>query len=111
MAKGVARHVSASRRTASSLTFMLNLLKQARATLSLLSSQDIRQRAETPVHIGLVADGSSAYAEMEDFLVPSSTPRPERQQRISQVHRANDATVPDVVHIVLYEPGLPCPQG
>ena len=90
---------------------MLNVLKQARAALSLLSSQEIRQTAETPVHIGLVADGSAAYAEMEDFLVPSTTPRPEWHQRISQVHRANDTNVPGHVDIVLYEPGLPCPQG
>ncbi len=90
---------------------MLNVLKQARAAFSLLRPQDILDAAEEPVHIGLVADGSSAYAEMEDFLVPAGTPRPEWRKRMSQVHRANDAAVPDRVDIVMYEPGLPCPQG
>ena len=77
----------------------------------MLRPQDIRDVAEQPVHIGLVADGSAAYAEMEDFLVPAGTPRPEWKLRINQVHRANDVKVPDRVDIVLYEPGLPCPQG
>jgi uncharacterized protein (DUF697 family) len=91
--------------------YMLNVIKQARAALSLLSSQDIRKSAETPVHIGLVADGSGAYAEMEDYLVPAGTPRAEWHQRLGQVHRANDVYVPDRVEIVLYEPGLACPAG
>ena len=90
---------------------MSNILKQARAAFSLLSSHEIQKSAEHPVHIGLVADGSSAYAEMEDFLVPAGTPRQEWRQRMGQVHRANDAQVPGRVELVLYEPGLPCPQG
>jgi hypothetical protein len=90
---------------------MLTVLKQAKAAFSLLSADEIRNQAETPVHFGLVADGSSAYAEMEEFLVPSTLPRPEWRQRMLQVHRANDADVPSNVDIVLYEPGLPCPSG
>ena len=90
---------------------MLNAFKQARAAFSLLKPQDILSSAETPVHFGLVADGSSAYAEMEDFLVPAGTPRAEWRQRMDQVHRANDASVPERVDLVLYEPGLACPRG
>ena len=90
---------------------MLKLMKQAKAAFSLLSADEIRKQADTPVHFGLVADGSGAYAEMEEFLVPSTLPRPEWRQRMMQVHRANDADVPANVDIVLYEPGLPCPAG
>uniref|UniRef100_Q023Y5 Uncharacterized protein n=1 Tax=Solibacter usitatus (strain Ellin6076) TaxID=234267 RepID=Q023Y5_SOLUE len=90
---------------------MLNVLKQARAAFSLLRPQDILESAERPVHVGLVADGSSAYAEMEDFLAPAGTPRAEWMRQMSQIHRANDPKVPERVDIVLYEPGLPCPQG
>ncbi len=90
---------------------MLKVLKQARAAFSLLSAGEILQQAESPVHIGLVADSSGAYAEMEDFLVPSTSPRQEWRRRIGQVHRANDPDVPAKVDIVLYEPGLPCPEG
>ena len=90
---------------------MLKVLKQAKAAFSLLSADEIRKQAEVLVHFGLVADGSGAYAEMEEFLVPSTLPRAEWRRRMCQVHRANDADVPANVDIVLYEPGLPCPAG
>ena len=90
---------------------MLNVLKQAKAAFSLLSADEIQKQAERPIHFGLVADGSSAYAEMEELLVPSDLPRPEWRERMGQVHRANDPDVISSVDIVLYEPGLPCPVG
>jgi hypothetical protein len=90
---------------------MLNVLKQAKSAFSLLSADEIRKQADLPVHFGLVADSSAAYAEMEEFLAPSTLPRQEWRQRISQVHRANDPNVPENVDIVLYEPGLPCPAA
>jgi hypothetical protein len=90
---------------------MLKLLKQARAAFSMLSAAEVRKRAEKPIHFGLVADSSGAYAEMEAFLVPGGSPREERQQRIRQIHRASDAEPPGQVDIVLYEPGISCPEG
>ena len=90
---------------------MLKVLKQAKAALSLLSADEIQKQAERPIHFGLVADGSAAYAEMEELLVPSTLPRPEWRERMSQVHRASDPDVISSVDIVLYEPGLPCPVG
>jgi uncharacterized protein (DUF697 family) len=90
---------------------MLKVLKQAKSAFSLLSADEIRKQAELPVHFGLVADSSGAYAEMEEFLVPSTLPRQEWRQRMTQVHRASDAKVPGKVDIVLYEPGLSCPMG
>jgi hypothetical protein len=90
---------------------MLKIMKQAKAAFSLLSADEIVKQSELPVHFGLVADGSNAYAEMEEFLAPATLPRQEWRERMSQVHRANDADVPSNVDIVLYEPGLPCPGG
>src|SRR5436190_234381 len=90
---------------------MLELLKQARAALSMLSADEVKNRADRPVTVGLVADGSSAYAEMEDFLVPERMPRSAWRTRMNQVYRANDPEVPVDVDLVLYEPGLACPQN
>jgi hypothetical protein len=90
---------------------MIKYFKQARAALSLLSADEVRARAEKPIHFGLVADSSGAYAEMEEFLVPHSLPRPERLRRLAQVYRANDVEPPSKVDIVLYESGLACPDG
>jgi len=90
---------------------MLKLLKQARAAFSMLSADEIRNRAEKPVHFGLVADNSGAYAEMEEFLLPSGLPAEHRRGAMELVHRASDPQPPEQVDIVLYEPGLSCPQG
>ena len=90
---------------------MLRLVKQARAAVSMLSADEVRQRADKPVHFGLVADSSGAYAEMEGFLAPAELPRLERMVRLGQIHRAGDPEPPSQVDVVLYEPGLACPKG
>jgi hypothetical protein len=90
---------------------MLRMIKQARAAISMLSADEVRQRAEKPVHFGLVADSSGAYAEMEAFLVPGNLARAERLRLIERIHRAHDPVPPSQVDIVLYEPGISCPQG
>ena len=78
---------------------------------SLLSAEEVTNRSQRPVTVGLVADGSGAYAEMEDYLVPDRMPRSTWRTRINQVYRANDPEVPSEVDVVLYEPGLACPQN
>src|SRR5947209_3542761 len=90
---------------------MLGVLKQARKAFGLLSPDEIRSRAARPLHVGLVADGSAAYAEMEDFLIPAGVQHASRVQLMEQVHRASDSDVPENVDLILYEPGIPCPPG
>jgi hypothetical protein len=89
---------------------MLRHLKQARAAFSMLSAQEVQKQAEHPVHFGLVADSSNAYAEIEDFLLAGMPPA-EREHRRAQIHWANEEEPPSQVDVVLYEPGLPCPEG
>src|ERR1017187_465653 len=84
MEEGIARHVPPQWRAASPVTSMLNVLKQAKSALSLLSADEIPNQAELPVHIGLVADSSGAYAEMEEFLMPSTLPRQEWRRRLTR---------------------------
>ncbi|HEY1339125.1 MAG TPA: hypothetical protein VGF59_16540 [Bryobacteraceae bacterium] len=90
---------------------MLKVIKQARAAVSLLNSDEVRRRAERPVHIGLVSATGSGYAEMEDFLIPAALPRESRLGTMEMVHRASDPSTPEKVDLVLYEEGLPCPKG
>ena len=90
---------------------MLKLLKQARAAFSMLDADEVMKRSERPVKIGLVADGSGAYAEIEAFLVPERMPRPLWRARMNLIHRANDPGVPPDVDVVIYEPGLACPEN
>src|SRR5207249_4510427 len=98
MAKGAERHVSFLRRTAPSLISMLKLIKQARAAVSMLNPDEVRGRAERPVHVGLVASGPRRYAELEQFLA-SDLP--------GRVHRADHPKPPATVDIVIYQHGAP----
>jgi hypothetical protein len=88
---------------------MLQYLKQAKSALSLLNPDEVRQRAERPLVVGLVAQGGSAYADMEDFLMPSAVSHEQRVQTLRSVFRASDPGIPEKYDLVLYEQGLPCP--
>lgn len=89
---------------------MLQYLKQAKSALSLLSPDEVRRRAERPLVVGLVAEGSSAYADMEAFLAPAEVSHEKRMQLMQFVHRASDPGIPEKYDLVLYEQGLPCPS-
>jgi hypothetical protein len=89
---------------------MLRYFKQAKSALSLLSPSEVRQRAERPLAIGLVAEGPAAYAEMEDFLAPSPVSHEKRMQAMQNVYRACDPGIPQKYDLVLYQQGLPCPS-
>ncbi len=89
---------------------MLNAIKQVRAAFSLLSPADIRERAERPVTIGLVAGRDRNFEEMESFFAPDAsavTP----SEPVSMVYRAGSPDVPARVDLVLYEDGLFGPKG
>jgi len=89
---------------------MLRYLKQARSAFALLSPEAVRARAERPVVVGLVAEGSPAYADIEDFLMPPEVSHDKRMQVMQSVHRACDPDTPNKYDLVLYEQGLPCPS-
>jgi len=88
---------------------MLRYIKQAKSALSMLNPDEVRQRADRPLVVGLVAEGSAAYADMEDFLMPGAVSHDRRMQVMQSVHRACDAGIPEKYDLVLYEQGLPCP--
>jgi hypothetical protein len=87
---------------------MLQYLKQAKSAFALLSPEEVRARAERPLVVGLVAEGSPAYADIEDFLTPSGISHDKRMQVIQSVHRACDPDIPSKYDLVIYEQGLPC---
>jgi hypothetical protein len=90
---------------------MLRILKQVRAATALLKPEDIRARSNRPVNIGLVASSGAAYAEMEEFLIPSGISREERLQVLGHLHRAGDPDAAHDVDLVLYEHGVPSDRG
>ena len=90
---------------------MLRLIKQARTAVAHLNPDRIREMSRRPVHVGLVAATSAAYAEMEDFLIPRSVERAKRMQLMEYVHRAGDPGAPENVDLVLYYEGVQGPTG
>ena len=89
---------------------IVKTIKHARAALTMLSADEVKKRAERPVYAGLIADSSSAYSELEGFLVPDELPPALRRLRMSQISRASDPNVPAEVDVILCEPGLHCPE-
>jgi uncharacterized protein (DUF697 family) len=77
----------------------------------MLRPEEVRKLAERPVRFGLVAADDWGYAEMENFLLPDTMPRPLRLQRAGQVHRAGETDPPEAVDLVLYQQGIPHGEG
>lgn len=90
---------------------MLNAVKQVRAAITMLNPEEVRKHAERELSIGLVASSSRGYAEMETFLVPEGLPEDVRASQLRSICRAGDPNAPDHVDLVIYEQGLPCPNG
>lgn len=81
------------------------VISQVKQALSRLNPDDVRQRAERPLRILLVADHSSAYAAMEDWLLPAAIST-ERRLQISRVlARECDPGTGGRFHLVFHERG------
>jgi hypothetical protein len=90
---------------------MVNTFKQIRAAFSLLRPDQVRRTAERDLTIGLVAASDRGYAELEELLMPNGLSRYRAGGSGVHLYRAGDREVPPHVDIVLYEWGLPCPEG
>jgi hypothetical protein len=90
---------------------MLKALKHARAAFSSLNPDELLNRARRPVHVGLVASSAHSYAEMEEYLLPTSLPVDERTYLMDLVHRVGDPGVKDAVDVILIEQGIPPTRG
>ncbi len=89
---------------------MIEYLKQARAALSMLNPEAVRELSERPVRFGLVAGSQDGFSEMEHFLMPRSLAG-DGELPEGMVHRAGDPNPPGDVDFVLYEEGLIGPKG
>ena len=83
---------------------MLTLLRQARSALALLNPEEVRNRANQPVSIGLVASHERGYERLEDYLASGGGSR-------DLIFRAGYPGVPDQVDLVICEYGIDAPPG
>lgn len=84
-----------------------SLIRQIRQAIATIQPEQIRQAADRPLAILLVASSSQAYAEMEDFLMPPELSRARRLQLANVVYRAGDPDAPEEFSLEIYEKGLP----
>lgn len=83
------------------------ILREVRAALSALNPADVRQAADHPVRVGLVASCGEAFAVMEDFLAPPAQSQQKRVTSLQAVYRIGEDAGPGDVDIILAEEGMP----
>lgn len=82
-----------------------------RKALRNLNPRRVRELAERPITVGLIASGSEAFAEMEDMLVPPGS-SPARHSELARVlYRVGEPGAPGHFDMVLYEEELLAPPG
>jgi hypothetical protein len=84
-------------------------LQQIRGAVSKLNPNDIRQTAERPIGVRLVASSSDGYNAMEDYFAPAAISRGKRWETAALLHRIGDAGAPTSFDVEIYEEGLPGP--
>jgi hypothetical protein len=87
-----------------------HILQEVRQAVSQLNPQDVRNTAERPLAVRLVASSSAGYAAMEDFLSPPSFSRNKRWEQVQALCRAGDPGAPEEFDLEIYEAALPCPE-
>jgi hypothetical protein len=90
---------------------MLANLKHARAAFAHLNPDEVRRDAGRTVRVGLIAASHIGYEAMEEILVPSAASHEEGAAGRSLIFRGGDPSAPPAVDLVLYDEGIPAPQG
>src|SRR2546428_6080248 len=85
----------------------MSVLKELKEALSNLRPEEVRQTADRPLAIGLVATNSAGYTAMENFFAPLDLSRERRAEVLTMLHRAGDPGIPERFDLVLYEHQLP----
>jgi hypothetical protein len=90
----------------------LQVLKEIRNAVANLNPNEVQAAAERPVSIGLVASSAAGFEALEEFLLPSQ--KISYRKRVSaapMLYRAGAPNLPEHFDVVLYEPGLRCPEN
>ncbi len=87
------------------------LLKSLKSAYSNLNPEHVRELAQRPLNIQLVADSEDAYSYMESFLIPGRTSAADRATGLHTLARATEQTVSPTADLVIYEQGISCPRG
>lgn len=86
-------------------------LTQVRQALTNLNPNEVRETAERPIDIGLIAATPAGYAAIEEFLCPPTLSHAKRWDTVQVLHRASDGDAPGHVDLEIYEEGFAVPPG
>ncbi len=84
---------------------------QIRTAFKHLNPHQVRQMADRPLSVGLVASTEQGFEAMEDLLVPASFSRARRFATAKVLHRAVDGVLQRDFDLVLCEDELLSPPG
>ncbi len=87
------------------------LLKSLKSAYSNLNPENVRQLAERPLDIQLVADSEESYSYMEAFFIPGRVSAADRATGLHTLTRATDLNVSPTADLAIYEQGVSCPRG
>jgi hypothetical protein len=88
-----------------------HIYSQIKTAFQHLNPRQVREDAEQPISVGLIAANSAGYAAMEDFLAPPSISHAKRYELVNVLHRAGDPGAPDSFDVAICDAGAPCPRG
>src|ERR1700688_1575958 len=84
METGAQGNVSGSREDVFRQAMALAVLRQIRQALATLNPRELREQAERPVRIGLIAPSADALGQMETYFAPFHF-SPERRAQAAQI--------------------------
>lgn len=90
---------------------MPSIVKSVWSAIRNLNPDEVRQRAEQNIQIGLFAASEAGFEDMEGFLCPPDLSRDRRLEALERLHRAGSAGAPARYDIELYGEGMRRPHG
>jgi len=84
---------------------------QIRTAFKNLNPENVRELAERPLRLGLIASGSEAFETLDDMLVPASISRSRRLEIDRIVERITEPFDPKRYDLILCDDELLCPPG
>jgi hypothetical protein len=84
------------------------MIKQIRDAIGNLNPNDVREHAEHPVTIELIASSNESYRQIGEFLVPPKVSEEKRRELRSILYRTGEA--PAIPVLQIYEEGVTHPR-
>src|SRR5947209_956938 len=84
MATGAQSNVSSSREDVFRQTMALDVLRQTRQALTTQNPRELRETAERPIKVGLIAPSAEALGQIESYLLPMHF-SPERRAQAAKM--------------------------